>query len=205
MADDHPPTRAGIRLTLEGHGFLICAECASAPAAVAAAERHRPDLCLLDVRMPGNGVAAAAEIASRVPGSVIVMLTVSRDDGDLFEALRVGASGYLLKDVDPSRLVSTLKEVLAGEAALDHRLVTRLVDEVRERSRRRHALLKRSGVELTAREREVLELLGERLSTAQIAERLSIAPVTVRRHISRLLRELKVRDREAAVRLLDDG
>ena len=101
MADDHPPTLAGVRLTLEAHGFHVCAECADASSAVAAAERHRPDVCVLDVRMPGDGIAAAGRIARAHPDVAVVMLTVSREDTDLFEALRAGASGYVLKDSDP--------------------------------------------------------------------------------------------------------
>ena len=206
MADDHPATRAGVRLALERYGFIVCAECSDAPSAVAAAEDHRPALCLLDIRMPGNGVAAAAQITSRVPGTAVVMLTVSRHEDDLFEALRAGASGYLLKDTDPARLASALRGVLAGEPVLSPILVSRLIQEFRSGgSRSRRVLLRRRGVELTAREWEVLELLGAGLSTAQIAARLSVSQVTVRRHVSGMLKALHVMDREAAVRLLREA
>ncbi|HSL63620.1 MAG TPA: response regulator transcription factor, partial [Gaiellaceae bacterium] len=98
LADDHPPTREDIRRTLESDGrFEVCAVAADAAGAVDAATRERPDLCVLDIRMPGNGIAAAWEITARLPETKVVMLTVSRDDDDLLAALRAGASGYLLK------------------------------------------------------------------------------------------------------------
>jgi DNA-binding NarL/FixJ family response regulator len=205
VADDHPPTRAGVCFALEGQGFVVCAQCADAPSAVAVAEQERPDICLLDIRMPGDGIAAAAQIAARVPETVVVMLTVSRDDDDLFNALRAGACGYLLKDTDPARLAVALRRVLAGEGALSPALVARVIEEFRERGRRRRLpMLRRGPVALTEREWEVLELLRQGLSTAQIGERLAISPVTVRRHVSRALEVLRVPDRKAAVQLLDE-
>jgi DNA-binding NarL/FixJ family response regulator len=173
---------------------------------VAAAVRERPDVCLLDIRMPGSGIQAAQAIAQQVPESAIVMLTVSRSDTDLFDALRVGAAGYLLKDTDPERLPHALRGVLEGEAALPRRLVTLLIDEFRQRSRhKRLRLVRRGGVDLTTREWEVLELMRDGLSTGEIAERLFVAPVTVRTHVAAILRKLQVRDRKEAVRLLDDS
>jgi DNA-binding NarL/FixJ family response regulator len=203
VADDHPPTRAGVRLALEDHGFSICAEAGDAPGAVAAALRERPDVCLLDIRMPGGGIAAAAEISSRLDETVVVMLTVSRDDDDLFDALRAGASGYLLKDIDADRLPAELRGVVAGEAALPRELVSRLVAEFQARSRRRLRLAgAASGARLTEREWDVLELLDDGLTTAEVAERLSISAVTVRRHVSEIVRRLRVADRREALRLL---
>jgi DNA-binding NarL/FixJ family response regulator len=183
----------------------VCAECVDAAAAVAAARLCRPDLCLLDIRMPGSGIAAAAQIVSELPATAVVMLTVSRDDDDLFEALRAGASGYLLKDTDPRRLAFALRGVLDGEPVLSPTLVGRLMDEFRYQGAgsRRRLLKKRRGVELTEREWQVLEMLRDGLSTSEIATRLSISPVTVRRHVARTLKALRVSDREAALRLLD--
>jgi DNA-binding NarL/FixJ family response regulator len=156
--------------------------------------------------MPGNGIKAAAQIISRLPETAVVMLTVSRDDDDLFEALRAGASGYLLKDTNPARLASALRGVLAGEPILSPALVSRLMQEFGSRGRSpRRLLKKRRDLELTKREWEVLELLRAGLSTPQIAARLSISQVTVRRHVGRTLKALRVSDREAAVRLLDEG
>jgi DNA-binding NarL/FixJ family response regulator len=205
LADDHAPTRAGVRAALEGHGFVVCAEAADAASAIEAAERERPDVCLLDIRMPGSGIAAAATISSRLPETAIVILTVSHDDTDLFDALRAGAAGYLLKDTDPRRLPTLLASVIRGEGALSPGLVAKLIEEFRERGRRRRLPLHGSrGVELTSREFEVLDLLRQGLSTAEIASRLYIAEVTVRTHISAILRKLRVPDRRAAIELLAD-
>ena len=192
-------------MALEGSGFRVVAEAADAGAAVDAALRERPDVCLLDINMPGNGITAAHEITDRLPGTAVVMLTVSRDDADLFAALRAGASGYLLKDIDPKRLPHALRDVLRGEAALPRDLVARLIDEFRDRGRRRRLpLLSSRGVELTGREWDVLELLREGRRTADIAQRLSISDVTVRRHVSSILRKLRVPSRKAALKLLEE-
>jgi len=194
-----------VRGALEGRGFTVVAEVGTADDAVTTALREQPDVCLLDINMPGNGIVAAAGIASELPDTAIVMLTVSRDDTDLFDALRAGASGYLLKDTDPERLPHALRGVLDGEAALPRTLVARVIDEFQARSRRRRlAFAKRRGVELTEREWEVLELLHQKLSTAEIAARLQVSRVTVRSHIAAILKKLRVPDRESAMRLLDE-
>jgi DNA-binding NarL/FixJ family response regulator len=207
IADDHAPTRAGVRLSLEGHGFTVCGEAADGAAAVAKALRALPDVCLLDINMPGGGgIEAAGAIAAELPDAKIVMLTVSRDDEDLFAALRAGAIGYLLKDTDPERLPHALHGVLAGEAALPRTLAARLIEEFRGRRRpRRLKLPGDRGAQLTDREWEVLLLLRDRLPTAAIAERLDISPVTVRRHVSAILAKLRAPDRAAAARLLDEA
>jgi len=203
VADDHPPTRAGVRLALENGGFSVCAEVGDAAAAVEAAVRLRPNICLLDIHMPGNGIAAADEIGRRVPEAAVVMLTVSQGDDDLFDALEAGAIGYLLKDTSPGRLPDALRAVLRGEAALPPHLVTKVVAEFRQRRRRRRVPLPgRKPVDLTDREREVLAMMRDGLTTAQIAERLFVAPVTVRTHVAAILRKLRVPNRRAAVELL---
>jgi DNA-binding NarL/FixJ family response regulator len=202
LADDHPAVRAGVRGALEGGGLTICAEVGNAEDAVEAAVEHRPDVCLLDVRMPGGGIWAAKEISEQVEDTIVVMLTVSSAQEELFEALRAGASGYLLKDMDPKRLPQLLRAAVVGEAPLPPTLVARLVDEFRTRGRRRFvALPERRSVELTSREYEVLELLRKGLSTADIAERLFISRITVKRHISSVMQKLNVRTRADAVRL----
>jgi DNA-binding NarL/FixJ family response regulator len=180
------------------------AEAADGPAAVEAALSERPAIALLDVNMPGSGIKAAEKISEALPETVVVMLTVSRDDDDLFAALRAGASGYLLKDTDPGRLPFALRGVLEGEAALPRGLVARLIEEFRTRGKRRRLpLMRQRGVELTEREWEVLEMLHEGLSTAQIAERMSISPVTVRRHVSEILKKLRVTSRAEAIKLFE--
>ena len=201
IADDHPMARVGVRIALERGGFEVCAEAADADSAIEAAERELPDICLLDIQMPGSGIHAAEEIGKRVPDSAIVMLTVSRIDTDLFDALRAGATGYLLKDIDPTRLPLVLRRVLDGEAALPRHLVALVIDEFRERGRRR-PLLKRRGVVLTDREWEVLELMSQGLTTFEIADRLFIEPVTVRTHVSAILKKLHVSSRKAALQLI---
>lgn len=205
VADDHPPTRQGVRLALEGNGFEICAEAADAAGAVSAARRTRPDICLLDIRMPGNGIAAASAIAGELDETAIVMLTVSRDDDDLFAALRCGASGYLLKDIDPDRLPEALRAVARGEATLPGSLVARVIGEFREREQpRRLPLPRRRGALLTAREWLVIELLREGNTTAQIAAQLFVEPVTVRGHVASIMRKLRVSSRAEAIRILDE-
>jgi DNA-binding NarL/FixJ family response regulator len=205
VADDHPALRRSVRTALEEGGFEVCAEVDTAGGAVDEAWEKRPDVCLLDIHMPGNGISAAAQITARLPETAVVMLTVSGNDVDLFDALRAGASGYLLKDMDPARLPHALRGVLAGEAALPRALVARVLDEFRERGRRRRLpLVGGRGVQLTSREWEILDLLREGLSTAEIAERLFVSKVTVRRHVSSILRKLHVPDRKSALQLLDE-
>lgn len=198
IADDHPPTRAGVRGALESSdNFSVCAEASSAPAAVEAALVHAPDVALLDIHMPGSGITAAAEIASALPDTAIVMLTVSRDDEDLFAALRAGARGYLLKDIDPDRLPNALDGVLAGEAALPRGLVARLIDEFRTRdsSHRRQGVL----AKLTDREWQVLKAMQQGKSTAEMATEMYVSAVTIRTHVSAILRKLRVTTREQAI------
>jgi DNA-binding NarL/FixJ family response regulator len=204
IADDHARTRASVRGALEASGgFAVCAEAADAPSAVTAATTERPDVCLVDINMPGNGIAATKQITTSLPDTAVVILTVSRRDTDLFDALRAGASGYLLKDTAYDRLGTALRQVLAGEAVLPGSLVARLVEEFRDREHRRVALGTNETTRLTGREWDVLELMRSGLTTAAIAERLFISATTVRSHISSVLRKLKVADREAAVRLLE--
>jgi DNA-binding NarL/FixJ family response regulator len=202
IADDHQLTRVGVRLALERGGFKVCAEADDATSAIEAAEREQPDICLLDIQMPGSGIHAAQEITRKVPEAAVVMLTVSRSDRDLFDALRVGASGYLLKDMDPERLPLALHGVLEGEAALPRHLVALVIEEFRERGRRR-PLLKKRGVVLTDREWEVLELMSQGLTTFEIADRLFIEPVTVRTHVSAILKKLHVSSRKEALQLIE--
>ena len=199
LADDHVPTRDDIRRALEADDrFVVCAEGGDAPAAIEGAVREAPDVCILDVHMPGGGVAAAWEISTRLPQAKIVMLTVSRDDTDLFASLRAGAAGYLLKDMDPAQLPNALGDVLIGEAALPPELVARVIQEFRDRSPRRRAVLATGGYEtLTSREWQVLDLLRQELTTAAIARRLVLSPVTVRSHINNILRKVRAESREA--------
>jgi DNA-binding NarL/FixJ family response regulator len=203
VADDHPPTRLAIRMALEAGGFEVVSEAASAAGAVEGARATKPSVCLLDVHMPGNGVNAAKAITRDVPGTTVVMLTVSHDDDDLFDAVKAGAAGYLLKDIDPERLPLALRGVLDGEAALPRGLVLRLMAEFRSRDDRRVG--RGRGARLTEREWETLRLLAHGYSTGDIADQLFVSQVTVRTHVSATLRKLKVSDRESAVKLFRES
>jgi DNA-binding NarL/FixJ family response regulator len=203
VADDHPPTRAMVREALEHDGFVVVADVATADLAVAAAERYHPDLALLDIRMPGGGIEAARALAALDPPPAIVMLTVSQDDDDLFAALRAGASGYLLKGLNAQDLAGKLRSVLDGEASLPGTLVAKLIAEFRVRERRRLLTTNEDRRRrLTAREWEILELMSSGLTTAQIADRTYVNPVTVRSHVAAILRKLQVPNRAAAVAVM---
>ena len=204
IADDHVPTRAGVRDALERDGWDVCAEAADADRAVALARETRPEVCLLDITMPGHGIRAAGIIAQEQPEVAIVMLTASRDDRDLFDALRAGAIGYLLKDMDPDRLGPALRGVLSGEAALPRELMARVVEEFRGRSSRRAVVRRKRGPQLTSREFEVLDLLRLGMTTDEVAKRLFISAVTVRGYVATALKKLRVPDRESAFKLLED-
>ena len=202
VADDHAPTRAGVLASLDVDGFDIVAEASNARAAVELAISLEPDLCLLDIHMPGNGIAAAEEISKSLPDCAIVMLTYSRDDDDLFDSLRAGARGYLLKDMDPDRIGAALRGVLAGEAALPRSLVSKVLEEFEGRSRRKLFMRAQRPTQLTSREWEIMELLREGLSTEDVATRLFVTPGTVRVHVSSVLKKLRVGDRASAIQVL---
>ena len=204
VADDHAPTRDDVRRALDADGrFSICCEVADAAEAVQAAMRKQPDICLLDIRMPGSGLAAAWEIAARLPQAKIVMLTVSDEDTDLFAALRAGADGYLLKNMNMRRLPDALHGVCAGEAAMPRELVARVLERFHGREPRWRPLVAAGGSEgrLTSREWEVLALLARRYTTAEIAASLVLSASAVRAHITSVVRKLQVEDRAAAAEL----
>lgn len=202
MADDHAQLRTHIRTALEASGCEVLAEGASADDAVALTTEHRPDVALLDIHMPGSGIRAAAEISRALPEVAVVMLTQSVEEDDLFDALRAGASGYLLKDSDPATLGDSLRQVLAGNGALSPKLVARVLDEFRAPTKRRFGRTTPAASRLSAREWEVMQLLAEGLTTEAVADRLFLAPTTVRVHVSTVLKKLRVKDRESAFRLL---
>jgi DNA-binding NarL/FixJ family response regulator len=207
IADDHAPTRGDVREVLEGdERFDVVGEAADAPGAIEVAVRERPDVCLLDIHMPGNGIAAIWEITARLPEARVVMLTVSADDDDVFGALRAGASGYLQKDMDLERLPPALLDVVDGEAAIPRRLVARVLEEFRERGPMRRATAPTErGERLTSREWQVLDLMRLGHSTGEIARRLFLSQATVRTHIASIVRKLRVADREEAIELFERG
>ncbi len=217
IADGHTPTRASLRCALDQDArFQICAEMDNAAGAVAAAVRNSPDVCVLDVKLPGGGLSAAWEIGGRLPRSKLVMLAMSATDGDLLAALRAGAEGYLLKTANWSRLPDVLAGVCAGEAVVDPPFVRQLLRHFRAREPRWRRPVSPVSVDgqpsalpgeptvahLTSREWEVLELLSEGLSTADIARILVISRSAVRVHVAAIVRKLHVPDRAAAVEIL---
>ena len=203
IADDHAPTRSGVRQSLEAGGFEVCAEASDGEEAVKLARKHKPDVCLLDISMPGGGgIKAAATISDEMPEAAVVMLTAFAGDDELFDSLKAGAAGYLLKETDPNRLPFALRGILDGEAAVPRRLVARLIDEFRSQGKRRRVPIGgKRGPELTARQWEVLELMGEGYTTTEIGRRLDVSPTTVRRHVSDILAKLGVSDRREAIAL----
>jgi len=203
VADAHPRTRSRVRDALERDGgFFVCAESASADQTVAAALAVAPDVCLVDIEMPGGGIAAVTRMVALRPSTAAIMLAVSRRDSDLFDSLRAGAFGYLLKDGIDLELTDAVRRVFAGEASLPGILVARLIEEFRDREVRRVRVADGRAARLTGREWDVLELLREGLSTAEMADRLFISRTTIRSHVAAVLHKLRVPDREAAVRLL---
>lgn len=204
IADDHAPTRQDVRRALDADDrFEVCAEVADAAEAVRAAIDAHPDVCLLDIRMPGGGLAAAWEICARLPQAKIVMLTVSDEDNDLFAALRAGADGYLLKTMNMRRLPDALDGVCRGEAAMPRPLVARVLEQFRGREPRWRPLVGGDVTHrrLTSREWEVLQLLAQGCSTAEIADKLVLSHSAIRAHITSIVRKLEVTDRAAAVSL----
>jgi DNA-binding NarL/FixJ family response regulator len=203
IADDHAPTRDDIRRALNDDArFEVCAEAADAAGAVQAVLRERPDICLLDLRMPGGGLPTVWEIKARLPDVKIVVLTVSEDDTDLFAAIRAGVDGYLLKTMNLIRLPDALNGVCSGEAAMQRTLVARVLEHFRQREPRwRHPADAGPVQRLTSREWEVLELLAQGRSTAEIAGQLVISSSAVRVHVASIVHKLGVPSRAAAVDL----
>jgi two-component system NarL family response regulator len=201
IADDHAVTRLGLRTALEAGGFRIVAEAGTAESAVQAACAERPDACLIDLHIPGGGVAAAAKIRAKLPRTVILMLTTFADASELIAAIRAGASGYLPKTMNPRGLPAALHGALGGEAAIPRALVGWLLDDLRERDARGPMRLLADGrrVALTRRESQVLDFMLDEVPTREIAARLGISRVTVRRYVSELLHKLDAPDRKAVV------
>lgn len=204
LADSNVGIRRGFSVVLQQSGFGICAEVADGEAALAAARRGRPDLCVIDLRLPGGGLRALARISAELPGAAVVLIGDEIEDEDLFQALRLGARGFLFKSTSPERLSHALRRVLRGEAVIPRSLVSRLTNSFRTTGSRRHVVLRNGQeVQLTGREWEILDLLRQDLSTHEIAEQLMISAVTVRRHISSTLKKLRVDSRAAAAELVD--
>ena len=201
IADDDIPHRQAVREALERHGFVVVGEASDAAAAIGAATRLQPDICLIEIKLPVEGLNAIGRIAKASSETMIVVLSSSDHPEDVVTAFTRGASGYLLKGINGERLASTLRGAYHGEPPLSRSLVPYLVDEIRRGSIRR-LTLPSGPVTLTPREWEVGQLLREGRSTTEIAEVLGVSPITVRRHVGLLLNKLGAENREAAVELL---
>jgi DNA-binding NarL/FixJ family response regulator len=202
VADDHAQFRSMIITLLRDAGFDVVGEASNSDRAVDLAMAHAPDVALLDIRMPGDGITAARRIASALPGTGVLMLTVSAASDDVLDALQAGAQGYILKGATPDEIVDAVRAVSDGHAVVAPAIAPVVVHEIR-RSRSRFV---RTGsgasVRLTEREWNILELLDQGRSTVEIAEMMYVAPVTIRTHIAALTRKLNVRERADAVALL---
>jgi DNA-binding NarL/FixJ family response regulator len=201
VADDDRALRRALRETLEAHGFVVVGEASDAAAAIGAATRLKPDICLIEIELPVEGLNAIGRIAKASPDTMIVVLSRSDQPENVVTAFSRGAAGYLLKGISGDNLASSLRGAYAGEPPVSRSLVPYLVDEIRRGSIRR-LTLPGGSVTLTPREWEVGEFLRDGLSTNEIADRLGVSPVTVRRHVGLLLGKLGAKDRESAVDLL---
>lgn len=188
---DWEPTRLGIRMALDGT-VQVCAEAGDAEQAIRAAKREQPDVCLVGQNIPGGAIAAVRGVSRAAPDAAIVLLTGSHDVDDLLESVRAGAVGYVPGALDAERLRRVVRAVVANEAVVPRSMVLELLLELRGGDAGADAL--------TTREAQVLGMLRRGHGTADIADRLAIAPVTVRRHISQLVRKLGVENRAALVR-----
>ncbi|MFT7835367.1 response regulator transcription factor [Saccharothrix sp. BKS2] len=200
LADDQALVRAGFRLLLDTEdGFEVVGEAGDGAEAVRLAHEHRPDVVVMDVRMPGtDGLAATRRVCAELPGVRVLVLTTFDVDEYVFEALRAGASGFLLKDTEPVELLRALRVVAAGEALLAPSVTRRLIEEFASRPEHRRPD-PRALRELTAREREVLTLVAAGLANDEIAGQLGISPATARTHVSRVMTKLAARDRAQLV------
>jgi DNA-binding NarL/FixJ family response regulator len=210
IADGDRPTLEELRNTIENdRGLKICATAANAAGAVSCAMRERPDVCVLDVRLPGGALPATWEIGARLPLAKVLMLGASAEDDELIAAIRAGVQGYLLKTAGFGNLTAAIYGVWVGEAAMDPRFVARVLRHLRIREPRWRRPAGAGPVipgvpdsRLTSREWEVLDLLSQSLSTVQIARALTISTSAVRVHIAAVVRKLGVPDRAAAVATL---
>ncbi|MFE0368630.1 response regulator [Streptomyces tendae] len=204
IADDEPMIRAGVRAVLATDPDIdVVAEAADGRDAVELARRHRPAVAVLDIRMPGvNGIDAAAEIRATVPDTSVIMLTTFGEDDYILEALGGGAAGFLIKSGEPEELVAGVRAVAEGAAYLSPKVAARVVAHLAATGAGalagRRSAARRRVAELTAREGEVLALLGGGLSNGQIARRLHVVEGTVKAHVSSILARLGVDNRAAA-------
>ena len=202
IADDQALMRAGFRMILEAEPDMrVVGEAADGRAAVAAARELRPDVVLMDVRMPEmDGIEATRRLLSEDAGPTkVVMLTTFDMDEYVYEALRAGASGFLLKDVPPEQLLAGIRAVAAGDSLLAPSVTRRLIQEFVRRPPEGLRTAPNLAEELTSREVEVLRMMARGLSNAEIAKELYVSETTVKTHVAHVLAKLGVRDRVQAV------
>jgi DNA-binding NarL/FixJ family response regulator len=200
LADDQEMVRAGLRLILAAEPDIeVIAEAGDGNAAVAAARRLRPDVTLMDIRMPNlDGIEATRQIlACTPPPTRVVVLTTFDIDSYVYQALRAGASGFLLKNAPPEALVQAIRVVADGEGLLDPAVTRRVIEEFARAPAEAQPPPELGA--LTEREREVLNLVALGLSNAEIAARLYVSDATVKTHVARMLYKLRLRDRVQAV------
>ncbi|MGA5555431.1 response regulator [Streptomyces lavendulocolor] len=205
IADDQELVRTGFRLILTARGIDVVGEAADGAEAVEAVRRLRPDVVLMDIRMPNmDGLEAARRILAHVPDCRVIMLTTFDLDSYVYAALAAGASGFLLKDVTPAHLAAAVRLVDTGDALLAPSITRRLVERhasgaVRTAPASAHPAVHRDLAALTPREREVLTLMGKGLSNAELARELTLSEATVKTHVARIFAKLTLRDRAQAV------
>ena len=201
IADDQALVRAGFRMILEAEEDMeVVGEAADGREAVAEARRLRPDVVLMDVRMPDvDGIDATRRLLGDGSDAKVVMLTTFDMDEYVYDALRAGASGFLLKDVPPEQLVAGIRAVASGDALLAPSVTRRVIEEFVRRPPDSVRTAPPELAELTARELEVLKLMARGLANAEIAKELFVSETTVKTHVAHVLMKLRLRDRVQAV------
>jgi DNA-binding NarL/FixJ family response regulator len=201
LADDQALVRAGFRALLNAQDDVeVVAEAADGDEAVTVAREHRPDVMLMDIRMPGTDGLAATRTISSDPALAdvhILILTTFEEDEYVFEAIRVGASGFLVKDTEPAELVHAVRVIARGDALLSPGVTRRLIEEFATKAKKVQSPTTLNV--LTEREREVVALVGEGLTNDEIAARLVVSPATAKTHVSRAMIKLNARDRAQVV------
>ena len=209
IADDQPAMRAALRTILEAAGMQVVGEAGDGEHAVAVVTSERPDVVVMDIRMPGrDGLSATAELARSMPSVRVLVLTTFDDDGSVFGALQAGATGFLLKNAPPEELQAAVLRAASGDAVLDAAVLGRVMRRAAPPAadcpapQRNDAALRR----LTEREKDVLWLVAQGLTNAEIGARLGLGAATAKTHVSNVIAKLGVRDRvQAAIRAHESG